>query len=131
VSTATPQELPRAFAAAINGRDLPAALELWDEHASMVTRDGEPIAGRAAIARLLQALIESRARVEIEIGTLAEAGGVALASGTVTITAADGFAVRSAALAVYSRGEDGRWRLAIDAPWGMPQAAGSLRGETL
>jgi uncharacterized protein (TIGR02246 family) len=119
MSTATPPELAPAFAAAVNARDLPAALALWDERARLVTADGTAIDGRAAIAGVLAALIEHGSHMQIELTALHEAGDVAVASGTVTVTAADGFAARSDALAVYARGADGRWRLAIDAPWGL------------
>jgi len=121
-----PAEIAQAFTAAINRRDLAAALELWDERACVVAPAGEAIVGRAAIARVLAAMIEHGAQVQIDLGVVHEAGDVALASGTVTVTAGDGYATRSHALAVYARGGDGRWRLAIDAPWGLPELRARL-----
>ncbi len=120
----SPEALSEAFAAAINSRDVPAALELWMEDAAIVQADGQMLRGRDAIAGALQALVDNGVTLEILLANLFTAGGTAAAVGTLTIngTGADGqsFAQRSNSVVVYSRGPDG-WRLAIDAPWGLPQ----------
>jgi len=124
MSASSPEALSAAFAEAINGRDVEAALELWGEDASIVRPDGQAIHGRAAIAAALHALIDNGASVQVEVSRLISSGGVALATGTLTLSGSDAegntYTQRSQSVVVYSRGHDGRWRVAIDAPWGLP-----------
>jgi uncharacterized protein (TIGR02246 family) len=118
VGTSTARELSAAFAQAVNRGDLPAARDLWRQDAVLVSATGEAIQGRAAVAAALQAQIDSTVRVAVALDTLHEAGDVAIASGTLTLTAPDGFTQRSSSVVVYRRGDDG-WRIAVDAPWGL------------
>jgi uncharacterized protein (TIGR02246 family) len=122
MSAATPDELPVRFAAAINGRDLAGALELWSERAQLLTAHGETLDGRQAIAPVLGALIESGTTIEITTTSLHRAGDVAIAAGALTMTAADGHPICTEALAVYARTPAGTWQIAIDAPWGLRPA---------
>ncbi len=119
----TPQELATSFAAAISARDVEAALEMWSEDAAIVAADGSLLEGRAAIAAVLEALVSNGTQVEAEVTSLYEAGGVALATGSLTLSG-DGrdssYVHRSASVVVYVRGRDGLWRIALDAPWGLP-----------
>lgn len=121
----TPAALLAAFLAAVNARDLDAAVELWREDAVIVQPDGQPLRGREAVAGALRALIDSRAEVHTEVTSIVEAGDVALVTGTLTLTAQNGdgpdgrFTSRSSSVVIYKRGPDG-WRIALDAPWGLP-----------
>lgn len=125
MSAETPAALLAAFLAAVNARDLDAAVELWREDAVIVQPDGQPLRGREAVAVALRALIDSRAEVQTEVTSIFEAGDVALVSGTLTLTAQDGdgadgrFTSRTSSVVIYKRGGDG-WRIALDAPWGLP-----------
>jgi ketosteroid isomerase-like protein len=137
MAAATPQELARAFAAALGRRDLDAALEMWGENAAIVAADGSTIQGRAAIAEVLKTLVTNGTRVQVAVTNLYEAGGIALATGSLTLSG-DGhdgpYEQRSDSTVVYARSADGLWRIALDAPWGLPgrAAAGSdgLPGQT-
>jgi len=124
VPSDSPQTLSRAFAAAINAGDVAAAVDLWIEDATIVQPDGQTTRGRDAIAGALQALVDHGVKLDIELANVFAAGDVATALGTLTIngTGANGesFAQRSNSVVVYSRGPDG-WRIALDAPWGLPQ----------
>ncbi len=121
----TPADLLAAFLAAINARDLDAAIELWREDAVIVQPDGQPLRGRAAVADALGALIESRVELHTEVASIVEAGDVALVSGTLTLSVQNGdapdgrFTSRSSSIVIYKRELDG-WRIALDAPWGLP-----------
>jgi uncharacterized protein (TIGR02246 family) len=122
----SPQQLSQDFAAAINARDVAAAADLWIEDAAIVRPDGQITRGRDAVADALRALMDNGVTVHIELGALFVAGDVATATGTLTLsgTGHDGapFAQSSSSVVVYSRGADGGWRIALDAPWGLPQA---------
>ena len=117
----SPEEVSAAFAAAINTGDVGAAVELWSEQAVIVAADGETVRGRAAVEGVLQTLIGNGTSVEIDVQRIYEAAEVAVAVGTLKVsTATQGLIAEASSVVVYSRGQDGSWRVAIDAPWGLP-----------
>jgi uncharacterized protein (TIGR02246 family) len=120
----SPESVSEAFAAAINARDLPAALELWAADATIIGPDGDCTRGRDAIAPALRALVDNDITLRINLADLFAAGGVAIATGTFSLsgTGADGhaFDAQSTSVVVYTLTPDG-WRIAIDAPWGLPE----------
>jgi len=123
MAAASPQELAASFAAAIDRRDVAAALEMWSEDAAIVAADGSLVRGRAAIGAALQSLVANGTRVQIDIASLFVAGDIALASGSLTLSGEGergAYEQRSSSTVVYARGADGRWRIALDAPWGLP-----------
>jgi len=119
----SPDELPRLFAQAVNAGDTEAAMELWSEDAAIVAPDGGVVDGQRAVEGAVRGLVEAGTRIEITVEQMFHAGAVALALGTLRMTGTDGdgrpFEQRSSSLAVYSR-SDGGWRVALDAPWGLP-----------
>ena len=121
----SPHALAASFAAAINAGDVPGALELWVEDPSLVQADGNALQGRDAIAPALQALVDNRIRFSAELTRVFVAGDVALGVGTLTMSSTDGdgasFEQSSSSVVVYVRNPDGEWRIAIDAPWGLPE----------
>ncbi len=121
--TDTPQALAEAFASAINAGDVPAAVELWIDDATIVQPDGETVRGKPAVAAALQALVDNGVRLEIDVSNVFVADDVATVVGALTLNGTSGdsepFAQRSSSVVVYTRGPDG-WRIAIDAPWGLP-----------
>jgi uncharacterized protein (TIGR02246 family) len=123
VPASSPEDLSQAFAAAMNAHDVGAALELWSDDAAIVQPDGRMTRGRDAIAGALQALVDNGVKLHIELGAIFAAGDVATAIGTLTLngTGHDGrpFAQSSSSVVVYARAADG-WRIALDAPWGLP-----------
>ncbi len=123
MAAATPEELADAFAAAIARCDLDGAVAMWGEDAAIVAADGSLVRGLPAIRDALQALLSNGTRVRIELASLVRAGDIALATGSLTLSG-DGeggaFEQRSSSTVVYARGADGRWRIALDAPWGLP-----------
>jgi uncharacterized protein (TIGR02246 family) len=124
----SPHAIAVRFAAAINNGDVAAALELWLEDASLVQADGTTIQGREAIAPVLQALIDNRIAFQVELARVFLAGDLALCTGTLTMSGRNGhgeeFRQASSSVVVYARDRDGRWRIAVDAPWGLPGGAG-------
>jgi uncharacterized protein (TIGR02246 family) len=126
MSTETPEALSESFAAAIRAGDVPAALELWSEDAAILAADGSVVRGRTAIGAALEALVTGGVRVEVQLVRLFAAGDVALATGSLTLSGGSdeggAYEQRSDSTVIYTRGADGRWRIAIDAPWGLPGA---------
>jgi uncharacterized protein (TIGR02246 family) len=126
MSADTPEALSAAFGAAMNAGDVQAALELWIEDAAILQPGGQMVRGREAIGAALRALIEHEVQLEIDVEQVFAAGDVAVAVGTLTMSTRgeDGepFTQSSRSAVISSRGSDGRWRLAIDAPWGLPSA---------
>lgn len=123
MAATSPEDVSDAFAAAINAGDVPAALDLWSEDAALVGADGQTVRGRAAIEAILQALIGNGTTVEIEVSHLITAGEVAIATGELRMRVPGHEALQSTtSVVVYARAPDGSWRVAIDAPWGLPAA---------
>jgi uncharacterized protein (TIGR02246 family) len=121
----TPEQLSGEFAAAIGARDVRAALALWSEEAALIAADGQPIRGHVAIESALRALVENGIDIDIRLAGAVTAGDIAIGSGTLTMRGVDTdgqpFEHRSESVVVYRRDEDDRWRIALDAPWGLPQ----------
>ncbi|HEX4438356.1 MAG TPA: nuclear transport factor 2 family protein [Solirubrobacteraceae bacterium] len=126
VARRSPAELSDAFGRALARGDLDMAMEMWAKDASIIDPAGEVVSGRQAIGEVLRALIDNGAEVGIKISRVIEAGDVALGLGTLTLsgTGSDGerFRQQSSSAVIYSRAVDGQWQLAIDAPWGLPDA---------
>ncbi len=126
----TPRELAQSFVTAISRGDVPAALALWREDAAIVQPDGQALRGKDAIAGALQKLVENGVELRIEIESVIEAGDVATVLGTLTLSGQNGngadgrFTARSDSVVIYTRGPDG-WRIALDAPWGLPMLRGT------
>jgi ketosteroid isomerase-like protein len=117
----SPEELSQVFAAAINAGDVDAAGECWSEDAIIVAPDGSAIRGPSAIAEELQGLVASGASLNIELTGLYTAGGSALATGRLRISVPGQEPYEgSDSVVLYARGNDGVWRVTIDAPWGLP-----------
>jgi uncharacterized protein (TIGR02246 family) len=123
-SANSPEELSAAFAQALARGDVEGALAMWIKDAAILTAAGEAVRGQEAIGEALRALVDNGTQVEIELVRTLTAGDLALGLGTLTLsgTGAGGapFHQRSSSAVIYSRGRDGRWRIAIDAPWGLP-----------
>ncbi len=124
VAPDSPAALSSAFATAINARDVEGALALWIEDAAILRPDGQAVRGREAIGAALHALVDNGASIEIEVTELHAAGDVAMALGTLTLSGSDAegntYSQQSQSVVIYTRGNDGNWRVAIDAPWGLP-----------
>ena len=124
-----PHELAGLLADAINRRDLDAAVALWAEDAAIVAPDGSLVRGRDGIVKALEGLLGNGTRFDAELTGLFEAGDTALATGSLTLRG-DGhdgpFEQRSDSIVVYARDADGLWRIALDAPWGLPRPPGPV-----
>jgi uncharacterized protein (TIGR02246 family) len=121
----SPTALSASFAAAMRTGDLESAVALWHPDAAIIQPDGRLVSGREAVAAALKALIDNGVTLTIEIAAVYDAGETALGIGTLTMRASNGggdgdFEHSSEALVIYRRDDDGGWRIALDAPWGLP-----------
>jgi uncharacterized protein (TIGR02246 family) len=123
VPTDTPEALAEALAVAVVAGDVRAATELWLDDAVMIQPDGQTVRGKETIASALQALVDSGAKMQIDVSSVFTAGDAATVLGTLTLSGINGsgetFSETANSVVVYARGADG-WRIAIDAPWGLP-----------
>ncbi len=121
--TDSPEALAATFTAAVNAGEVQSAVELWLEDAAIVRPDGQTARGRQAVGETLQTLVDGGVKIEIDLTRVFEAGDVATVLGTLTLKGVDSdgaaFTQTADSVVVYSRGPDG-WRIAIDAPWGLP-----------
>lgn len=121
----SPADVSTALALAVNAGDAHAAAELWSEDATVVAPDGSQTRGREAVRALLQGLIDSGAKMEIDLHTIHATDITAVATGTLILTAPSvngetPVVSRGDSLVIYNRQADGAWRVAIDFPWGVP-----------
>jgi uncharacterized protein (TIGR02246 family) len=113
--------VPSAIVAALHAGDAQQAARLWTRDAMLIAADGQVLEGSETIAAALQSLVDNGAKLDIQINNLFVAADVAVATGRLTISVAD-HSHSSESVVVYKRGEDGVWRVAIDAPWGLPRS---------
>lgn len=112
-SSVTPASASHAFAAAINGGDVAAALECWASDAVIVGPDGSEARGRNELEARFRDLVDAGVRLDITVADDVEASSTATARTRMTMTPPSGDPVTFRATVVYAK-LDGRWRLAID-----------------
>lgn len=120
----SPEDVPAALVDALHAGDAARAARLWTRDAKLIAADGQVLEGSEAITEAMQTFVASGARLTIELDRLFVSGDVALATGKLTVSIDSDVGAShshtSDSVVVYTRGEDGVWRVAIDAPWGLP-----------
>jgi uncharacterized protein (TIGR02246 family) len=115
----SPPEVSEAFVAAINAGDLPGALGLYREDATLLAPDGQCARGVRAIEELLRGLLAMQVEMETTIENVIEAGDIAVASEawTMRLRAPDGTSneQHGESIVLFTHTPDG-WRFLIDAP---------------
>jgi ketosteroid isomerase-like protein len=121
-----PDEVPAVFAERFNSGDAAALAEVYEEAGVLVPEPGRPVAGpdRDAANGRLQGL---GVPIRVAPRHVYRNGDVALlvVDWVIAGTGPDGAAVRveGTATDVARRGPDGRWRYAIDNPFGVAQSS--------
>ncbi len=125
-----PEDVPAVFAERFNSGDAAALAEVYEEAGVLVPAPGRPVTGpdlNAANSRLQELGVPIRVmpRHVYRTGDLA----LLIVDWIIEGTGPDGAAVRveGTATDVARRGADGRWRYAIDSPFGT--APSSLLSE--
>ena len=120
----TPGEAVRAMVDAFNSGDLDAFMASYEPGATLVPQPGQVASGPAAIREAMGAFLSLKRRMEIEPElTVVEANGVALVSGSWTLTGTspggEPVTMGGRVTDVVRRQPDGTWRWVIDVPFGI------------
>jgi uncharacterized protein (TIGR02246 family) len=109
------------FVAAVSANELSSAAAFFTREGCLITPDGTAVHGRPNIAGVLVQLTARHTQIEVEQVVVQGAGDVAFASGRLTMRSdgPDGsrFA-QSCDLNLVLRRIEGKWKIAILAPWG-------------
>jgi uncharacterized protein (TIGR02246 family) len=107
---------------ALNRQQLDAALAFYEPQATFVVEPGQTVLGRAAIREALAHMLAARPRLVTESCRVIETDRLALyqARWAMHGMGPDGasFTVRGESADVLRLSSDGRWRIALDNPWG-------------
>jgi ketosteroid isomerase-like protein len=119
---ASPSEAVALADAACNRGDLDGMLAFYEESAVMLFRIGQPVRGKEALGSVLKTLLALRPVASHDESHVIESGDLALWTSRWTVhgTAPDGSSIvrTGCGSAVFRRGPDGGWRVAIENPWG-------------
>ena len=104
------------YVAAVNARDASGASAMYTTDALALFGDGDLVRGRSAVLQRLQTgLAGSAAAITLTPTRFSAAQDVGWETGTFTIRpAASGAAIERVYIAIYSRGADQRWRIAME-----------------
>jgi uncharacterized protein (TIGR02246 family) len=121
----SPDGVIRLFSNRLNERDVDGALALYEPEAAFVAEPGRWVAGRDEIRAALERFAALEPKLEGEVESVREAGGIALVINRWSLRGRgpDGpveMGGRSAD--VLRRQSDGSWRVLIDDPWGAGAA---------
>jgi uncharacterized protein (TIGR02246 family) len=118
-----------SFVEALNRQQLDAALAFYEPEATFVVEPGQTVVGRAAIREALQRMLAARPKLVTESCRVTETDRLALyqARWAMHGVGPDGasFSVRGESADVLRLSDDGRWRIAVDNPWGAAVLAGA------
>ena len=118
----SPIDTVNALIEAMNRGDVEAALALYEPGATLVVEPGRLATGTEALRKALEGFIGLKPTLKTEKRDVIEAGDVALYCSAWSLSgiAPDGAPVSMGGNSsdVLRRQADGRWRIAIDNPWG-------------
>lgn len=127
MKTVAPPSSPRArwaglaFTELLTAGNLTAATACFTRDACLLTQDATAIHEREHIRPVLAQLIARRARIEVELTSVLSSGDVALARErwTIEIDGVEGSRFdQTCNPTMVLRQVEGRWKLALLAPWG-------------
>ena len=117
-----PTQVIQHFAELMSAGDTKSALALYESDATFVVEPGTTVTGRDAIGATLETFAALRPTLEGDIEQVVETDDLALVANRWVLngTGPDGTPVQLAGRSadVLRRGADGKWRIAIDDPWG-------------
>jgi uncharacterized protein (TIGR02246 family) len=124
VSARSPEEIHALIAAAFNGDDLDAFIELHEqEAATIVPPDGRRASGRDAIRAALEPIFALGPRARIEVVAKLQADHLALTHARINVVTTRGeehLEVAGHGTIVSRRQPDGSWRIVLDNPMTPP-----------
>jgi limonene-1,2-epoxide hydrolase len=120
-----PQELTRAFAAALSAAELDCATSFFTADGSFVTPDATAVSGLRSIRAILFQLIASRVQLQVEPRSIRMSGGMVICNERWIFTYARDDAapfILASDSAILLCRPSNTWRLLIAAPWGIADA---------
>jgi uncharacterized protein (TIGR02246 family) len=118
----TPREVIEAVADGLVAGDLERVISLYEPEATFAPEPGHSIRGTEAIRDALATFMALKPQMTGEIKKVLVADDTALVQNSWALRGCqpDGTAVEMSGTSadVLRRGEDGRWRILIDDPWG-------------
>jgi ketosteroid isomerase-like protein len=121
VATEAPEQVTRDLAESVSRGDLRAATRCFAKDACLVTPDATTVRGREDIRPILQQLITSGSRIEVQQSSMLLAGEIAFGTERWLITSPGSEGkpfTRSLTPTMVLRRLEGAWKLAVAIPWG-------------
>ncbi|MEU9993667.1 SgcJ/EcaC family oxidoreductase [Streptomyces sp. NPDC048045] len=113
----TPQQVGTLFVEYLEAGDIEGLMSLYEPNAHFVPTPGTHLVGTDAIREALQQMIDTGARLKLELRDIRQAGDVALVSNHATLTGAGPEPVISTTTEILRRRPDGGWVHAVDDPF--------------
>jgi uncharacterized protein (TIGR02246 family) len=117
-----PAQVIEHFAELMSAGDTSSALALYEPDATFIVEPGTAVTGLEAIGAALETFASLQPALDGDIEQVVETRDLALVANRWTLngTGPDGAPVHLAGRSadVLRRGSDGKWRIAIDDPWG-------------
>jgi uncharacterized protein (TIGR02246 family) len=117
----SPASVIRRFSALLSARDVDNAVALYEPDAAFLAEPGRWVTGTDQIRAALERFAALEPKLEGEIESVREAGGIALVVNRWSLRGRgpDGpVEMRGRSADVLRRQSDGSWRVLIDDPWG-------------
>ncbi|GAA1940439.1 nuclear transport factor 2 family protein [Kitasatospora viridis] len=110
----TPEQVGAMFMEYLEAGDIEGLVSLYEPHAHFALTPGAHLVGTGAIRQALQQLIDSGARLTLELRDIRQVDDIALVSNTATLTGAGPAPVVSTTTGVLRRQPDGGWVRVVD-----------------
>ncbi|MGW6704080.1 nuclear transport factor 2 family protein [Streptomyces sp. NPDC054956] len=113
----TPEEVGALFTEYLEAGDIEGLVSLYEPNAHFVPAPGTHLVGTASIRKGLQELIDTGARLALELRDIRQVDDVALVSNTATLTCAGHEPVVSTTTEILRRQPDGGWAHVVADPY--------------
>ena len=113
----TPEQVAVMFMEYLEARDIEGLVSLYEPHAHFVPTPGSHLVGTGAIRTALQQLIDSGARLKLELREIRQVDDIALLSNTATLTGTAPEPVISTTTEILRRQPNGGWVHVVDDPF--------------
>ncbi|MFD9568370.1 nuclear transport factor 2 family protein [Streptomyces sp. NPDC059982] len=113
----TPEQVGAMFMEYLEAGDIEGMLSLYEPNAHFAPTPGTHLVGTAPIRKGLQELIDTGARLELELRDIRQVDDIALVSNTATLTGVGSEPVVSTTTEILRRQPDGGWAHMVDDPF--------------
>ncbi|MFD7902767.1 nuclear transport factor 2 family protein [Kitasatospora sp. NPDC059747] len=113
----TPEQVGALFTEYLEAGDIEGLVSLYEPRAHFVPAPGTHLVGTEAIRTALQQLVDSGARLKLELREIRQVDDIALVSNTATLTGAGPEPVISTTTEILRRRPDGGWAHVVDDPF--------------